>query len=270
MSSHSWHIFSKSLGDYRLAAVTYILISLGWLALLVGTYPSIASQFSQFEGLLDSYPEGIKQAFNISATSFSTVEGFVAVEYYSFMYIIIIGILLFSLGAGLVAGEIDRRTAEFTFTLPVKRYTIVLSRFAAALFVGLVVALVNTVGAGLMIAATGYETNWSGIGALSLVQAALVVCLLGLATLASSFFDSRSKVYAAMSGILIGSYMLHILAAFSDKVEKLYYLSFFKYLGDAQTILLEGSVAARDVVILLCIGSLALLAALWQTERRDL
>jgi len=102
---------------------------LGWgialallAALIVGMYDSIADQQAQFEVLLESYPPELMAFFGADdfATSLFTPEGFISVELFSWMPIVI-GIFAVLMGSGLLVGDEEKGTLDLILAHPVSR-----------------------------------------------------------------------------------------------------------------------------------------------------
>ena len=68
-------IFRKVFIDYRRSLIAYSLIFIFYGALMIGFYPSIREKSDEFNTLLQAYPEAMREGFNFSAESFSTLEG---------------------------------------------------------------------------------------------------------------------------------------------------------------------------------------------------
>jgi len=262
--------FKKVFLDYRWSLLLYSLIVLLYGAMMIGVFPTIQESSADFEKLLESYPPVLIEAFGINPNSFHTVEGFLAVEYFSLIWVVIISILIFSLGASIISGEIDKGTSEFSFTLPLQRKNIVLSKFIASFFISLIVVLVTFISVIVGFYVIGETLYVKGFFAFLIVASALIFFLLGFTTFLSALFDNKGKVYGACGGFFILSYMIHVFAGISDKVSALYFFSFFKYYGAPETILTSGGIEVTNIFVFLLIGSAFLVLGLIISEKRDL
>ena len=262
--------FKKTIKDFKWSIFWYGLGVFLYGVLMVSFFPTVQDMGGELEKLLESYPPGFLQAFGVDAGSFNTIEGFLSVEYLSFIWVIIVGILLFTLGASIVSGEIDKGTSEFSFTLPIKRQKIVLEKFAASFFISLIIIFITltTIIIGAYI--VGETLHFKGLLAFFAVASALSFFLLAFATFLSSFSSSKGKVYGICGGFFALSYAIHVLVGISDKVLDFYFLSFFKYYGSPGAILASGSIDIRNIAVFLTAGAIFLLLGIMIAEERDL
>jgi len=160
---------------------------------MISFFPTLQKETVQLEKLLKAYPPALKGAFGMSTSSFSTIEGFLSVEYFSFIWIGIIGILIFSLGASIVSGEIDKGTSEFSFTLPLPRHKIVLSKFIASYFLSLIIILITLISVIVGIYIIGETPFLKGFLAFFIIALALSFFLLASTFFFSSIFPFTEK-----------------------------------------------------------------------------
>ncbi len=266
----SQSFFKKTFRDYKWSILLYSFIVLLYGISMIGFFPSLQESSADFEKLLESYPPVIIEAFGVNFDSINTIEGFLSMEYFSFIWVIIISLLIFSLGASIVSKEIDKGTSEFSFTLPLKRRKIVLSKFIASFFISSIVVLItliSVIAGAYMIGETLYL---KGFLAFLLIALALNFFLLSFTTFFSSIFSDKGKVYGICAGFLTLSYVLHVFVKMNDSISNLYYLSFFKYYGNPETILRSGSIDIKSILVFLLVGLIFLVLGLIISERRDL
>ena len=266
----NYSFFKKIFRDYKWSLLLYSLIVLLYGILIVGIFPTVQKETAGLEKLLEAYPPVLKEAFGISTSSLNTIEGFLSVEYFSFVWVGIIGILIFSLGASIVSGEIDKGTSEFSFTLPLPRHKIVLSKFIASYFLSLIVISITLISVIIGIYIIGETPYFKGLLAFFMTALALSFFLLALTFFLSSIFDNKGKVYGACGGFFVLSYLIHILAGISDKVSDFYFLSFFKYYGSPETILTSGNIEIKNIFVFSLTGLIFLILGLIISEKRDL
>jgi ABC-2 type transport system permease protein len=263
-------IFKKTLRDFRWTFVWFVVIGVGYVTLITSMYPTVRANAEQFVKILENYPKGIAEAFGVTAQSLTTYTGFLSVEYFSFMFVIILGIFTFMLGTSLVAGEVDRGTSEFTFTLPVKRYRIfagkLLASYTLILGVVLAVLLAVYVGGQLVDAAVSIR----GLLALLVVLAAVGFLLLSVSALFSSIFSRKGLASSASGGFLGVSYALMILNGMTDKAAGAYVFSFFKYYGRPERLLSSADMSLSSPLTLVLVGACILIISFLLTEERDL
>ena len=220
--------------------------------------------------LLDIYPETMIEGFGIDMETFTTIEGFLTVEYFKIVWVIIICILAFSLGASIISKEVEKGTSEFTYTLPLLRQRIVLSKFTGSLVISIFITLVSIYSAIIGIYVINEPIHLEGWALWTILASAFTFGILAFSTFFGTIFGSKGKVYAVCTGFLIASYLIDFMAGVSDKVEKIHFLSFFKYLGNIQNTLLHSTFDWGNVFIFVAVGIIFLVASLIVAEKRDL
>ncbi|WP_254766205.1 ABC transporter permease [Salinilacihabitans rarus] len=121
-------------GERRLKGSVALAVGLGALAaFFVGFFPS----FSDVD--LDSYVEGFPPAFReaFGIESIATIEGFLAVEVYQFVWLLLLGLYVAYSAARVVAADVETDRMDLLLSLPVSRARLVREKFLA-LFVPIV------------------------------------------------------------------------------------------------------------------------------------
>ena len=260
----------KTIWEFRRKSVTYGLVMMLYGLMMIGFFPTIREQSAKFSELLDAYPPALREAFGISSESLSTVEGFLSIEYFSLIWLIIMAVYIFSVGVMTVAGEIDKGTSDFSFSLPMRRLEIVLTKFFASFYLISLVIMATLAATAAGMYAVGESPNVKGFLSFYLVGLLLSFFLLALTTFLSTIFSGKGRVYAAAGAFLVISYAIHIVVGLSDKVSGLYHASIFKYYGDPATILTAGHIEWVSMLVFLVAGLVFLGSSLLIAERRDL
>jgi len=83
-------IFLSTIKDRKISLAIYSATGVGLLWIYVLLFPSIQAQAEGFGELMKNYPEGFLKAFGIEdGLVLSTLEGFLALEQFSFVKITI-------------------------------------------------------------------------------------------------------------------------------------------------------------------------------------
>jgi len=154
------NVYLKTLRDAKGSILYYTIgsVALGFYVTLF--YPTIrdATGFAEF---LEQLPEAM-QAIVGDAETYTTAEGFLNAEVFSFMGPMVFGIFAIIAGMGAIAGEEESHTLDQLLANPISRTSILLQKAGAmmtsllALLVGLWIGLVG----GSMIA--GFELLVTG------------------------------------------------------------------------------------------------------------
>lgn len=220
------------------------------------------------EEMAKSYSQmgALSVAIGMDKISVATVEGFYATE---------IG-LIFALGgamyaamtgAAMLAKEEEGHTAEFLYTLPLGRRTVVLEKYGAMtiliiLFNGICVVWSL---AGFILA--GAAPPWREFGMYHTVQL-LAQMEVGSVCFLISAFSKRKQVGAAL-GLAVLLYVVDLMCRLIPDMEKLKYTTPY-YFSNAADIFaekaVEGKMAAIGAVVLIFSAA----AAFWMYPKKDL
>ena len=111
------HTLSRSRGAILGWGLTLAIIAM----IFVPFYDSIAENAEQFQQMIELYPEELMAFFTGgSSFNFTTPEGFLSVEYFSFMPLVI-GVFAILAGSGLLAADEERGVLDLVAAHPVSR-----------------------------------------------------------------------------------------------------------------------------------------------------
>jgi ABC-2 type transport system permease protein len=233
----------------------------------VAMFPSIQAQAANFDELMKNYPEALMKAFNLEELSFNTLEKFLAMEQFSFVWPLMVMFMLISLAGASIAKEIERGTMELLLSRPISRIKIFFSRYLAglaSLFAFTIFSIFAVVPLAklhhldyvfanhLTVAMLGFLFGWA---------------IFSLAMMFSAMFSERGKVYMLTGGILLLMYVLNIVAALKENLDKLKYISFFHYFDTQQAlvynVIKEEAILVFAGVTIVC----TICGALWFKKR---
>ena len=233
--------------------------------LIVSMYDMIAAEQEQLQELLEVYPPEIS-AFMGDIGTFATPEGFISLEFFSFMPLIL-GIFAVLTGSGLLVSDEENGRLDLIMAHPVSRAALFLGRLLA--FVAATVAILAVCWLGLVV-----PMNWSsmdiGWGRMWLPLLSLLAELLVFGTLSlllSMFLPSR-RMAATTGGMrLVASFFITGLAKLNENLEPIAKLSPLNYY-QAQ----EAFQGLNGAWLAGLLGSAVVFAALawWRFQRRDI
>jgi ABC-2 type transport system permease protein len=257
------HALRRSLGSILGWGISLAL--LGYL--MIFFYDAFAEQQASMQQLLESYPPEI-MAFLGGSIDLFTPEGFLGVEFFSYMPLVL-GIYAVLAGSSLLIGDEENGTLDLILAHPVSR---------TRLFFGRLVALCTSLAIILAIAWLAFlagvsqSEGMASLTALDLMRPflslyALLLLFGGLCLLLSMVLPSRNM--AAMVGglILVGSYFIQSLSTINEQLEKVApYLPLHYYQSSQAVSKLNGNWLAG----LAAAALLFILLAWWLFLRRDI
>lgn len=140
--------FRYETGRDRRGTVVFVALVAVYTAFVLALFPSIETAGVDLDQVVEAYPETVRQAMGVQ--SMSTVEGFLATQIYTFVWVLLLGLYFAYRTAGLVADDIERGRLDLLLSLPVSRSQLLLEKFASVL----VPILALNVGVGGVVYAT--------------------------------------------------------------------------------------------------------------------
>jgi ABC-2 type transport system permease protein len=248
------NVFSKAVWDLRRSllgwGIGFALVTL----LYAAYYPTLQS--SDVNALLDSYPQALKEAFNL--TDFSSAAGYLNSSVFTILAPLLMLVFSTAVGSRAIAGDEEAGTLELQLAHPVSRISLLLQRFAA-LAAAIVVAAAAVLLALLAISAPAHL----GLGVTKLAAMCLHLALLGLcfgtlALMVGAWAGRRSLVLAVTATIGAATYIANSFLAQIDALAWTRRVSPFYWYGTGEP--LRNGVQLGDAGVLLA-ASLALLTA---------
>ncbi len=253
-------VVRRGVRDHRRTLLTWGGPLGAMSALMAALWPSIEGSMDQ---LMDSYPDNLKDAFNIRALT--SVEAYVDAEMLSFIVPLALAFLAVRVITRIVCGAEERGHLDIVLTTPVARRTLVAGAFlvAAVIVAGVLgVILAATWVAGTLVGADpslivlgrGFANVWP----LAMLFGGFAVCVSGWA-------HSAGPVTAIAAATLVGMYVVDLVGKLADAAEPLRYASVFKYYGSAIQDGIDPWAFAGVTVVAVLLAVLGTLAF----ERRD-
>jgi ABC-2 type transport system permease protein len=264
-------IFRKTLREALPLALVLTAAILAFETLFVRAIGEFANDISQVllakigirrlvQGLV-----GADLAENMTSTGLITV-GFAHPLVYAFTWIFIV-----TTCSRVIAGEVERGTADLLLTLPVSRGSIFASISLAWVLCGVPLSMAPWIGVWL---GERVSPLWEPLELARLAPLvgnlfALYLAIGAATLLASSIAARRGPVIAIILTGLLGSFLLNFLAQIWPAVHRIAVLGILNYyqpLPVART----GAWPVRNLVVLLTCAGVAWVLGLWQFRRRDI
>jgi len=256
------HALAKSRGAIIGWGLGLFLLGL----LLVPIFDVIAEEKETLEQLMQVYPAEIFEFFG-GLSDFSTPEGFLSIEYFSFMPIIL-GIYAIQAGSSLLASDEESGTLDLTMAHPLSRTGLLLGRVSALLVTLIVILTIGWLGIALLGSSSdAFNLSWGELALPFLSLLAILVLFASLALFLSLILPSRRAASMVSGLVLVGGFFIDGLSGINTDLEPLSRYLPLKYYqgGDAFNGLnwtwMAGLLGASVIFGLL---------AWWRFERRDI
>lgn len=227
-------VFFKTIRDIRGQIVGWGIGLAAMAAVTVLVYPTFQNMVS-LEGFIKSLPPAMQKLVGGQAT-LGVFEEFLNLKLFDAWLPIILSVFTIVHGAAAIAGEEERRTMDLLMANPVKRWRVVVEKFAATAAAVTGISALVCLGLAAGVVVTGIETSiwrlwWA---AFSVVPITLVFGAVSLA--GSCFFRRRKHAVAVAVVLLIASYFIYAIGPLSDTVQPWLKLSFFHYYSRTEPI----------------------------------
>ncbi|QLH80953.1 ABC transporter permease subunit [Halosimplex pelagicum] len=255
-------------GRHRVRGTLVTAVAIGGFALMyVVLYPTFAESLgADIDALLDAYPEALQKTFGIQ--TLATMEGFLASELYTFVWMLLLGLYFAYSAASLIAADVERERMDMLLSLPVSR-----ARVVAEKFVSLLVPLVvlNAVVPAVVYAGTvavDYPVDPVDLLVLHALSVPYLLTFAGVGLVASVVFDRASVAQRVALGALAGLFFAESLLTDTD-FAWIGAVSPTRYL-DPNAVLIDGEYALADGAVLAVAAAALLGLAVVLFRRKDI
>lgn len=260
------NLFLKTLRDHRWAILGYGLGMALYGALMMAMFPYI-SGIPGFADLMENYPEPLRAFFGEEAFSnFVTLEGFLALEMFSFAPLILAFFTVNAAGQA-VAGEEEGGTLDLLLSNPLPRWRLVLEKYGA-----MAVALAAMCGLTLLTLIIGVVILEEQVPYVRLIEVTLLLLAItlffGSLTLLLTTFLRRRVAVGIGIGLVFATYLWNGLAPLVEALAPYKKVGPFS-LYDAGRVLTEG-LDWGGFALLIGYSALFVLASLPLFRRKDL
>lgn len=258
----------RELKDRRVSTIAYCVVAAGTLLMYMALYPSIHASMAKFEEIYASYPQSFYEALGIQNFTLGTLEGYLAVEYFSIVWLLLaIFFATSKAGAGL-AGEVEKGMMNFYLMLPISRgklYTAKYISFIAVLILFILSSIVAIIPlAGIYDIDVVAGRMWQ----VAVISVLFTWAIYAVSICLSALFSERSKVYMIVGSVLLIQYIMYVIAGLKKDWDWLYNYTIFHYY-DAQGILNGHSLEWQSIVLFLVIIVIFSITGYVVFRRRD-
>lgn len=231
-----WTVFWRVIKDRRTITLVYCLSSILLLWMYIALFPSFRDQSAAMEQMIKNYPEGLLKAFNFDIKSFTTLEGYLSTEQFSFMWPLLAILATVGFAGSAFAGEIEKGTIEILISEPVSRAKLYFSRYFAGLMIIVIFVIVSIFSSLPLARLYDISVNTEGFFILAILCFIFAWAIYSLAMFLSTVFSDKGKVFFISGGLIVVMYVLNIVSALKDNLSDLKYGSFFYYFNTTKAL----------------------------------
>ncbi|WP_435093839.1 ABC transporter permease subunit [Halorubrum sp. N11] len=238
----------------------------GFLLLFLAFFPSMSSADIDLDAYAESLPPAFQEAFGV--VSLSTIEGFLAVEFYQFAWLLMVGLYLAYLSGGTIAGDVASGRMDLTLSAPVARRDVVFGRFLGLVPLVLLLNVAVPIVAYVGVVAVGETIAAERLVAVHALAVPYHLCCVALGIAVSTLVSRAGIAQRVALGGLFALFMFESLAA-SSEYDRLGAISPTAHY-DPSAVLVNAEYDVGGAVVLLAATATLMLVAVLQFRRADL
>ncbi|MHA2049114.1 MAG: ABC transporter permease subunit [Promethearchaeota archaeon] len=260
-------VYRKGMRKKWLRGILYPIFAAIFIPLVAYMWPMLQDQLAMFTELLESpvYKAILGQ---LGMLGFNSFESAIYMYTFSWLEMLMVFVTIF-IPVRLISTEVDENTLDVILSYPIPRWRFVLEKFAVYLTYNLLYpafmllfAVLSAIGINETINITTFTYSVLGIW--------LLFFALGSLSLLCGILFLKSKRALTVSGIVIFSqYILVRVGGMVTAAEPLKFFSLFNYLN-AGTIVSSGTMPINEFLIVITVGLIALIGALYIFQKREL
>ncbi|MFB6155764.1 MAG: ABC transporter permease [Haloferacaceae archaeon] len=244
-----------------LMTVGFVLLA----GLYIGLFPSFAESSVEIEQYVQNLPESFRNAFSMNL---GTIEGFLAVELYQFLWLLLFGVYVAYSGGGLVAADVERGRMDLLLAAPVSRTRVVVEKYLSLLVPIVMANLLLPLAVWGGVRVIDETISLPDLFATHLLSVPYLMVCAGVGLALSVLFDRADIAQRGGIAAIFGLFLVDTVSTDTD-YEWLGVLSPTRYYDPAE-VLVDGTYDVSGALILLA-GALALLlVSTIYFQRRDI
>lgn len=265
--SPAWLSISRyEAAGRRRGTVTLTALLSTFVLVFLAFFPSFTASGVDLDEYVQAFPPAVREMFGI--ISIASVEGFLAVEFYQFAWLLLVGLYLAYLGGETIAADLERRRMDLTLAAPVRRREVVAGKVLGLVPLALVLNVVLPVVTYLGVRGIGETIAVERLVVVHALAIPYHLACLAIGVLASVLFGRARVAQRVAIGVVFGLFMFESLTALTE----------YDWLGvvsptahyDPSAILVRAEYDWVGGAVLVAVTVAVVAAATYRFERMDL
>ncbi|MDB9300847.1 ABC transporter permease subunit [Halorubrum ezzemoulense] len=237
-----------------------------FLLVFLAFFPSLATADVDLDAYVEAFPPAVREAFGIIAIS--SIEGFLAVEFYQFAWLLLVGLYLAYLAGGTTAGDVASGRMDLTLSAPVARRDVVIGRFLGLVPLVVLLNVVLPVVAYVGVVAVGETIAVERLAAVHALAVPYHVACVAAGIAVSTLLSRPGVAQRVALGGLFALFMFDSLVASTDYAAAGNVSPTAHY--DPSAVLVLGEYDLTGAAVLLAATAVLLAIAIVRFRRADL
>ena len=243
-----------------------------WILSISVVIFAASTEFGVFRDMPDIFEamEGFEvmfQALGGTIANMTTPEGFLSLmSIYLYLPLAIYGALM---GSIIVSKEERDRTAEYLFTLPIKRSQVLTSKIIVAVFYQILFVFLLLLSCTIFFGRYGVDSSFYSFMRYMFVGLSFIsLIFMSIGMFLSAVLKQYKKSGAITLGLLLGTYMLNMLVSIVEELDFLKYIVPFQYFEVQE--MLNGNIELGFVLLSIAIIGFCITGVFIFYKKRDL
>lgn len=224
-------------------------------------------QISDFDEYLEDNPM-MKAFFGEQMISFTEIEGFISLEYFSMWPLMLLIFLAIKTG-GTVSKHVDDQSIDILLATGYSRFRFLNEKMLVVMMNLVLVVFAAWVGVVLGVFMIGKPVPVEGITIAFLGSVPLAFGMIGLSLLLSVLIDENSKTTGAIMGLTIFMFMIQIVSNIAGWQDGLGYISLFTYY-DMSQLMIDRVFDLVNVIVPSVIGIISIVASYVIFQKKEI
>ncbi len=255
-------------GRQRLRGSLYLGVGAALFALMYALFfPSIQESSAEIEEYVQNLPPAVRAAFG--AESLTTIEGFLATEFYQFVWLLLLGLYLAYRAAGTIAGDVESERMDLVLAAPVSRASVVTGTYLSFLVPVVVLNLVAFVGVYASVLLAGETIAITRLVVVHALSVPYLLACTGLGLVASVATARTDLAQRGTVGLIFGLFLVDSVSTATDGFEWVGAVSPTRYY-DPTAVLVRAEYDLVGAAVMLVVAVVLVAVSRAVFRRRDL
>ncbi|UCG56311.1 MAG: ABC transporter permease subunit [Phycisphaerales bacterium] len=261
-------IYLRYLKSERIGSLLFAIGLFGFGYILVVMYPSFG-KLQALKNYFEMMPVFLKALLGDEIIDFTTLKGFMTVEFFNTTWLFVTGVFSCLLAGSLVAEETEKKTLEILLSTAVTRTGYIISKFAGFLTLLVFLATASFLGLYLGMWRIGEQID-EGLMFYAFFTGTICMAAMGsIGLLFSCLFNEQRRAISMTLIVFFSLYLFNLFATFLEQYPRLKYFALFHYY-DASKIFKRGAICWPDIGILLAVFTIVLISSIFTFRRKDI
>ncbi len=222
-------LFNSELRRHRLALAIWVIVLSLMSLMRMAEFPDFAKKYQSADQALSEFSPTEIEMFGLDGVDLTSITGYYGARVFS-VVVLLGAVYVTMLAATILSREEDYKTIEFLLATPLSRTSITTSKIAVVMLYTFAFNLALLLTSWVMCVAfqqNGYDAKALALMSLGSFLIHLMFAAVGF--LLSVFVTPARVIYPVAIGIVLGAYVIQMIANSNEQVKPLTWLSFFTY-----------------------------------------